>query len=831
MLRKEICFRPLRRKILAAVLIPLIALLLLVSIRSFLELQQLRQEEFADFQQRTENAVRTALQLVDDGYLAVENTLLNRLQEEGHFKNLLKAYEKTNGNIDLLDIRQIKKSLEPSLHIVNFRIIDSTTTIIKATDFSAGARFSMLGPALHGQINAALADSTIYRTRTRRNVEAGRLSAYFFIPTPDHRYLIQSEINPEYLEKVVKTLDYSELTQKLIGNNPLLESISIYDDIGSLIGTSQNLDIQRESRRWEKGDVNLFETETSIQSLIPEIQANNNRLTIDGSTGRITAYIFVERPFFKEVQSASKYVAFTYNKSLIQSALVRNSLISAGISIFAILLILGIILFTTNSITKPIALVTEKVRQIASSRDFTQRIEIQSNDELGVFVTHFNHMAEEIDEYIKKLEDYSANLEQMVEERTAQVLAQKEQIELQAEELKKSELKYRQLLEVANEGVCIFAEERVQMANPRLMEMFGYTFRELHEKQIEDLVHPDDLPALRLRAESAVAAMDLIAPHEFRIRTKSGIEKWVLSSAVVIDWEGQSGILEFLTDITDRKVAEEQLNRKNAELTRSNSELKKALDELKAMQVHLIETEKMAFIGSLAAGVAHEINNPLGVISSTIDVISRCVRKVVGAISPAPQTDFVNEKEAIDKMTQILNSCIEAMTTASRRIMKIVGGLKNFVRLDEAEYQITDIHEGIESTLLLLQHKLTPEIKIIKRFANPANLKCYPQMLNQVFMILLKRALSVLDGKGQIKIETKATDCGVSIKIADNGAAIPPNELAHLFDIRPQAMENRVSYNMGFAGIYGIIQQHHGKIRVESAQGIGTEFEILLPCA
>ncbi|MBN2009216.1 hypothetical protein JW960_07705 [candidate division KSB1 bacterium] len=135
-------------------------------------------------------SVQNSIQIVDTGYLAVENLIEKRLCDNGTFAALCQAYEDAGENIDRIDLVKLISSFEPSLHIVHIRIVDSTTTIVHSNNKqSIGAQFSMLGEKVKGQIEQALQDSTIWRTRTRRNVEARRLSIYYFIPTKDHKYL------------------------------------------------------------------------------------------------------------------------------------------------------------------------------------------------------------------------------------------------------------------------------------------------------------------------------------------------------------------------------------------------------------------------------------------------------------------------------------------------------------------------------------------------------------------------------------------------------------------------------------------------------------------
>jgi len=155
--------------------------------------------------------------------------------------------------------------------------------------------------------------------------------------------------------------------------------------------------------------------------------------------------------------------------------------------------------------------------------------------------------------------------------------------------------------------------------------------------------------------------------------------------------------------------------------------------------------------------------------------------------------------------------------------------LKNFARLDEAEFQKADIHDGIDSTLTLVQHELKNKIEVVKEYGNIPRIFCYPNQLNQMFMNLFVNAAKAIEDNGTIKIETFADDTNVYVKISDTGKGIPPENLAKLFDPGFTTKSSRVGMDLGLSISYNIIQKHKGDITVESELGKGTEFTIILP--
>ncbi len=274
----------------------------------------------------------------------------------------------------------------------------------------------------------------------------------------------------------------------------------------------------------------------------------------------------------------------------------------------------------------------------------------------------------------------------------------------------------------------------------------------------------------------------------------------------------------------EQRVAErtEQLNRKKIQL-------EKALKELQESQNQLIMKEKMASLGNLVAGIAHEINNPIGAINSAADVITRCNNKINEILKEKDLTENANQYQKLEQIINLINQNGMVIQESGQRVSKIVKSLKNFARLDNAEFQKADIHEGIDNTLALLHHELKDKITIIKDYGKVPLIYCYPIQLNQVFMNILLNAIQAIENEGIIKIKTFSGDGNVRIKISDTGKGIPPEHLNKIFDPGFTKKGVGVGTGLGLSTSYNIIQMHKGEIRVESEVGKGTTLTLILP--
>jgi len=276
---------------------------------------------------------------------------------------------------------------------------------------------------------------------------------------------------------------------------------------------------------------------------------------------------------------------------------------------------------------------------------------------------------------------------------------------------------------------------------------------------------------------------------------------------------------------------EQLVDERTEELREKNEELEQTLGELRATQHQLVMREKMASLGNLVAGVAHEMNNPIGAIHSSADVATRGIRKIKSLLQNDQTLDKPNyEDRQLQRSLKLLEGNNQVITTASDRIAKIVQSLRAFARLDEAAFQKSDLHENVDATLTLLHHELRDKAEVIKEYGEIPDIHCYPSELNQVWMNLLRNAVQAIEEKGTIKIATSADEPHVYVRISDTGKGIPPENLKKIFDPGFTTQGGGVGTGLGLSIAYNIVVvKHHGDIKVHSKVGEGSEFIIALP--
>jgi len=276
------------------------------------------------------------------------------------------------------------------------------------------------------------------------------------------------------------------------------------------------------------------------------------------------------------------------------------------------------------------------------------------------------------------------------------------------------------------------------------------------------------------------------------------------------------------------RTLETRVDNRTAELNQKNLDLQDTLDELKHAQNQLVMKDKMASLGNLVAGVAHEVNNPVGAVNSAADVTKRCVVKINSLIDTNGYVALKEDKTFM-KTISLLEQNNGVILTAGQRITEIVRSLKNFARLDEAEFQPADVHAGIDSTLTLLQHELKNKVEIIRDFGEIPQITCYPNQLNQVFMNLFINAAQAIEDKGKLYITTSPHEKHVNITVRDNGKGIDSEQIKQIFDPGFTTKGVGVGTGLGLSISYNIIQKHNGEITVNSIPGRGTTFTICLP--
>lgn len=267
-----------------------------------------------------------------------------------------------------------------------------------------------------------------------------------------------------------------------------------------------------------------------------------------------------------------------------------------------------------------------------------------------------------------------------------------------------------------------------------------------------------------------------------------------------------------------------------------------AYEKLKSAQSQLVESEKMASLGQLTAGVAHEINNPINYISGGIDSLKTCFNEVSEVLELYNKADKAeNSEEAltyISKAKKLKNeldfnalndeikTLLSSIKTGANRTTEIVKSLRTFSRLDEASLKKANIEEGIDATLVILRSQLKDRIEVIKQYDNIPEIMCYPGQLNQVFMNIISNAAQAIKGHGKIWISTKQDENSIIVSIKDNGSGMPPEVKKRIFEPFYTTKEVGEGTGLGLSIVIGIIEKHNGKIDVETEVGKGTEFII-----
>ncbi len=257
------------------------------------------------------------------------------------------------------------------------------------------------------------------------------------------------------------------------------------------------------------------------------------------------------------------------------------------------------------------------------------------------------------------------------------------------------------------------------------------------------------------------------------------------------------------------------------------------LDEVEGLlresTARLAKAEKMAELGNLVAGIAHEMNTPLASISSNTDTIALVLQKMSGLIV----SEFPDEASAVRRrFEEALSMATESLRTsrlACDRILKLVSALRGFARQDDLRMQKADVHAGIESTLAVVAHELKGRIKVVKDYGDLPEIECFPDQLNQVFMNLLVNAAQAIAGPGEIRIRTFHDGGTVRISISDSGSGVPAELVSRVFDSGFTTKHAGEGTGLGLSISKKIVQAHGGRIELDGGPGSGATFTIVLP--
>lgn len=349
--------------------------------------------------------------------------------------------------------------------------------------------------------------------------------------------------------------------------------------------------------------------------------------------------------------------------------------------------------------------------------------------------------------------------------------------------------------------------------------------------------------------EKKQAQIDLLtkdkALQDLEIQTQKMVRNTLLAGFLLI------GILAFVLFRNNQikvkanrllTLRNEEINLQKEEIASQRDNLEQTYNHLKSTQGQLVQSEKMASLGQLTAGVAHEINNPINFVSAGIDSLKDNFTDITDVAEAYfalnPEEDNKRNLQKLHKLRK--DSEVEELIEESRQLFKsikngatrtteIVKSLKNFTRLDENIMKKADLQEGLDSTLVILGSQMKDRIEVVRQYGNVEPIACYPGQLNQVFMNILSNAIQAIKGDGTIRIQTYKNNEYAIIKIKDSGTGMSEEVKKHIFEPFFTTKEVGEGTGLGLSISYGIIEKHHGKIEVESTPGSGTEFIIKLP--
>ncbi len=319
---------------------------------------------------------------------------------------------------------------------------------------------------------------------------------------------------------------------------------------------------------------------------------------------------------------------------------------------------------------------------------------------------------------------------------------------------------------------------------------------------------------------------------------------------LAVAFNAMAGNLEHISSEREKVVSELELLNKTLEqrvlertsaLAAANGELQGAIDQLKAAQSQLVQSEKMASLGQLVAGVAHELNNPISFIYANFPHLEEHADTLFGLVEQLRQLplDVAGQARSaqliaqaeLDFVRQDMLKIIRSGKSGAARIKEIVSSLRSFSRLDEAELKSVTLEDGIDDTLAILHHLIKNRIEVSKDYRLAQPVLCRAGQINQVFMNIIYNALQAIDGAGTLRISTAREGQWAVVRIADSGKGIAPDIIGKIFDPFFTTKKVGDGTGLGLSISYGIVEKHGGHIEVQSELGKGTVFSVYLPFA
>ncbi len=401
-----------------------------------------------------------------------------------------------------------------------------------------------------------------------------------------------------------------------------------------------------------------------------------------------------------------------------------------------------------------------------------------------------------------------------------------EELQRRSHELQESETKYRALMQEAGEAILLadLDTRRIIEVNEQAEKLTAVPRDALRGRTLADVV-----PVEEFADAAAFEKMQQDGHLQYstvRLERRGAAASYVDVGASLVTYGGNRIVQVICHDVTEREKLSSHLRHHAEELEK---EVQERTRDLRESQSQLVQQEKMAALGKLVAGIAHELNTPIGTINSNADTLGRSLAKLRGIITNESCNEAIRENPVLQHVLSVVDDISRVNQLASQRIVDIVTTLRNFARLDEADLKIADLHEGLESTLTLVRHELKNRVRVVKEYGDIPPIRCHPNQINQVFMNLLVNASQAVKGKGEVRIKTFREDDMVNVQISDTGVGIPAENLPRIFDPGFTTKGVGVGTGLGLSICFKIVQDHRGNIDVRTEVGKGSTFTVRLP--
>ena len=415
----------------------------------------------------------------------------------------------------------------------------------------------------------------------------------------------------------------------------------------------------------------------------------------------------------------------------------------------------------------------------------------------------------------EQLLSHRRELENLVAERTAELISTHHELEA--------------FLENASVAILTTANQKVTRHNKKFAEIFELGAQSGIGMATAAMFCSDEDYAELGRIAHPVLSKGESLLHEMELRTALGHRIWVQLIAYVIDpRQPTAGAWWLIQDRTEVRRAQEALRDNFERIKQTNARLEEA-------QNQLLQSEKLASIGQLAAGVAHEINNPVGFVSSNLSSLRRYVEALqqmlaaheagMGAVELARLREAVDIDFIQDDLPQLLQESEDGLT----RVKKIVQDLKDFSRVDQADWQDADLNAGLNSTLNVVMNEVKYKAEVKKLYGDLPGVRCLAAQLNQVFMNLIVNAAHAIAQRGVITLSTGVADDFVWVEVADTGSGMTPEVQRRIFEPFYTTKAVGQGTGLGLSMAFSIVQKHGGRIEVASEIGVGTRFRVWIP--